>query len=189
MLQQKNGNNWALTQVGSRFLSDTESRYAIIELELLAVSWAITKCKLFLSGLLHFTVVTDHHPLVPILNHYRLDVIENPRLQHLKSRIMGYNFIAQRIKGALNNAPDALSRNPISDCLSQELMVDFDPHNNPKSSIATADSATSTSYVYKTSTSMLTPIRSTNITSAMAFQTTATNSLSSTGDIGTFAAN
>ena len=50
VLQQKNRDNWALVQAGSRFLSDAESRYAIIELELLAVSWAITKCKLLLVG-------------------------------------------------------------------------------------------------------------------------------------------
>ena len=42
-LQQKGGDGWTLVQAGSRFLSDTESRYAIIELELLAVAWAITK--------------------------------------------------------------------------------------------------------------------------------------------------
>ena len=67
VLQQQNGGNWALIQAGSRFLSDAESR------ELLAVSWVITKCKLFLAGLPHFTVVTDHHPLIPILNSHRLD--------------------------------------------------------------------------------------------------------------------
>ena len=115
VLQQKNGDAWTLVQAGSRFLSDAESRYAIIELELLAVSRAITKCKLFLAGLPHFTDVTDHHPLIPILNTHRLDEIENPRLQRLRSRIMAYNFTAQWNKGTLNNAPDALSRNPVSD--------------------------------------------------------------------------
>ena len=136
VLQQKNGDNWALVQAGSRFLSDAESRYAIIELELLAVSWAITKCKLFLASLPHFTVVTDHHPLIPILNNHRLDEIENPRLQHLKGKIMAYNFTAQWIKGVLNNAPDALSRNPVSDPLPHELMAECDSQNNPASSIA-----------------------------------------------------
>ena len=80
VLQQKSGENWSLVQAGSRFVSDAESRYAVIELELLAVSWAILKCKLFLAGLPHFRVITDHHPLIPILNSHRLDVIENPRL-------------------------------------------------------------------------------------------------------------
>ncbi len=66
VLQQKHGDNWVLVQAGSRFLSESESRYVIIELELLGVTWAITKCKIFLAGLPHFTVVTDHHPLVSL---------------------------------------------------------------------------------------------------------------------------
>ena len=99
-------------QAGSRFLSDTESRYAIIELECLAVAWAIKKCHLFLAGLNHFTVVTDHNPLILILNSHRLDEIENPRLQRLQTRIMGYNFTAQWLKGSNNGAADALSRHP-----------------------------------------------------------------------------
>ncbi len=136
VLQQKNGDNWTLIQAGSRFLSDAESRYAIIELELLAVSWAITKCKLFLAGLPHFTVITDHHPLIPILNNHRLDEIKNPRLQRLKSKIMAYNFTAQWVKGVLNNAPDALSRNPVFDPMPHELMAECDPHGNLDSSIA-----------------------------------------------------
>ena len=94
VLQQKTGDTWSLIQAGSRFLSDAESRYAIIELELLAVSWAIIKCNLFLAGLPHFTLITDHHPLIPILNSHRPDEIENPRLQRLKTKIMGYNFTA-----------------------------------------------------------------------------------------------
>lgn len=52
----------------STFLTDTETRYIVIELECLAVAWAVKKCQLFLSGLDHFTVVTDHNPLIPILN-------------------------------------------------------------------------------------------------------------------------
>ena len=86
--------------------------YAIIELEMLAVSWAIIKCRVFLAGLPHFTVRTDHRPLIPILNNHRLDEIENPRLQCLKTKVMGYAFAAEWVKGAQNNAPDALSRSP-----------------------------------------------------------------------------
>jgi hypothetical protein len=64
VLQQKAGELWVLIQAGSRFLSDTETLYSVIELELLAVSWAITKYKIFLAILPHFSVVTDHHPLI-----------------------------------------------------------------------------------------------------------------------------
>ena len=130
ILQQKTGDIWSLVQAGSRFLSDAETRYAIIELELLAVTWAITKCHLFLAGLPHFTVVTDHHPLVPILNNHRLDEFENPRLQRLKTKTMGYNFTTKWIKGALNNAPDALSRNPASDPQPHEMLAESDIDNS-----------------------------------------------------------
>ena len=42
ILQQQHSDNWSLIQAGSRFLSEVESRNATIELELLAVAWAIT---------------------------------------------------------------------------------------------------------------------------------------------------
>ena len=86
ILQQQTGEEWTLVQAGSWSLSDTETRYALIELEMLAVCWAITKCRVFLAGLQHFHVATDHNPLIPILNTRRLDEVENPRLQRLKSR-------------------------------------------------------------------------------------------------------
>ena len=44
ILQQKTGDEWNLVQAGSRFLSDAETRYAVIELEMLAVCWAVTEC-------------------------------------------------------------------------------------------------------------------------------------------------
>ena len=36
--QQDNSGTWSLIQAGSRFLTDAESRYAIIELEMLAIA-------------------------------------------------------------------------------------------------------------------------------------------------------
>ena len=115
ILQQKMADKWTLIQAGSRFLSDAETRYAVIELEMLAVSWAILKCRFFLAGLQHFVLVTDHNPLLAILNTCRLDEIENPRLQCLKSHIMGYNFTAQWTKGSNHHATDALSQHPTKD--------------------------------------------------------------------------
>ena len=45
ILQQQHGSKWSLIQAGSRLLSEAESRYATIELELLAVAWAIKNVK------------------------------------------------------------------------------------------------------------------------------------------------
>ena len=97
LVQRPKGSHesWKKVQAGSRFLTYTESRYAVIELECLAVAWAVKKCSIFLSGLDHFIVITDHNPLVPILNNHRLDEIENPRLQWLRTNLMAYNFTAQ----------------------------------------------------------------------------------------------
>ena len=104
-----------LVQCGSRFLTGAESRYSTIELELLATAWAMSKCKLYLLGLQHFTLMTDHRPLIPILNSYTLDAVENPRLQRLKEKLSPYLFTAEWQAGKLLYIPDALSRAPVSD--------------------------------------------------------------------------
>ena len=49
--QQSDTGQWTLVQAGSHFPTLAESRYAVIELELLAVMWSVIKCKMFLSGL------------------------------------------------------------------------------------------------------------------------------------------
>ena len=39
VLQQQHGDKWLTIQANSRHLTDTEGRYAVIELEMLAVTW------------------------------------------------------------------------------------------------------------------------------------------------------
>ena len=80
---------------------------------MVAVVWGMTKCRYYLMGLSHFDVVIDHRPLVPILNSYTLDAIENPRLQRLKEKIAGYVYTAAWRKGKDHVLPDALSRAPV----------------------------------------------------------------------------
>jgi len=134
--QQTPAGKWVLVQAGSRFLSTAESRYAIIELEMLAVVWAASKCKLFLTGMQHFQVITDHNPLIPILNNHRLDEIDNPRLQRLKMKLMAFNFTAKWCKGNTNRAPDALSRNPVWKPQQVDALAEYDEDNQPEPSAA-----------------------------------------------------
>ena len=61
---------------------------------------------------------------------HRLDEIDNHRLQRLKTKTMGYNFTTKWLKGALNNAPDALSRNPASDLQPHEMLAESDIDNS-----------------------------------------------------------
>lgn len=109
---QLHGKTWRLVQCGSRFLTDTESRYSTIELELLAIVWAMKKCHSFLAGRDHFDVITDHKPLLSIVNLKSLAEIENPRLQRLKERLIPYSFTLGWKKGSDHAIPDALSRAP-----------------------------------------------------------------------------
>ena len=86
---------WRPIQAGSRFVTPTESRYAMIELEALAACWAMKKCNMYLEGLHHFTLLTDHQPLIPILNSMGVADVENPRLQRLMMKMLPYSFTAQ----------------------------------------------------------------------------------------------
>ena len=90
-------------------IGHTESRYAMIELECLAASWAMQKCHVYLAGI-SFSLVVDHQPLVPIFNGYSLDQVENPRLQRLSLKSRVYQFQTCWKKGSQNAVADALSR-------------------------------------------------------------------------------
>ena len=121
LLKQKGADGrWKLIQDGSRFLSSAESRYAMIELECLAAAWAMFKCRLFLEGLSSFNLITDHCPMVPILNDYALDKLDNPRLLRLRLKMQRFSFIATWIAGKENKDADALSRAPIVAAVSED---------------------------------------------------------------------
>ena len=104
---------WRPVQAGSRFLTPTESRYAMIELEALAACWAMKECNTYLQGLHHFTLLTDHQPLIPILNSIWIADVENPRLQRLMMKMLPYSFTVQWVKAKDHLAADALSRFPV----------------------------------------------------------------------------
>ena len=127
-----------LVQAGSYFLSEGnyKSQYAVIELEMLAVAWAANKCKSFLMGLQNFQVITDHNPLIPILNSHRLDEIDNPRLQQLKTKLMAFNLTAKWCKGDNNRAPGALSRYPVWEPHQLDSLAEYDEDKLPGLSAA-----------------------------------------------------
>ncbi|KAG1651825.1 hypothetical protein GQR58_026731 [Nymphon striatum] len=87
----KHKNNVRLISCGSCSLTPAQSRYATIELECLAVQWAISKCDFWLRGMPHFTVITDHRPLVGIFKK-SLYTVENPILQRIRGKLAGYHF-------------------------------------------------------------------------------------------------
>ena len=110
--QQQPDGGWNLVQAGSRFLTSAEAGYAMIELECLAAAWAMKKCRPFLEGL-PFELLIDHQPLIPILNTYSLDQLDNPRLLRMRRAMLRYVFTARWIPGKQNIEADALSRSPV----------------------------------------------------------------------------
>ena len=105
-------NNRHLIQCGSRSLTSPETRYAVCELEGLSILYAITKCRHYLLGMDHFTVVTDHKPLKGVFAK-ELPDIENARLRRYRERLTGYNFDISWREGKTNQIADALSRAPV----------------------------------------------------------------------------
>ena len=108
VLLQLNDNNWQPVVYASRKLSDAETRYAIVEKEALAATWACEKFDYYLVGR-KFEVETDHKPLVPILGSKDLSNLPI-RVQRFKLRLMRYNFEIFHTPGSKMHLADALSR-------------------------------------------------------------------------------
>lgn len=93
----------------SKALSDTETRYANIEREMLAVVFGCEKFRTYLFGRT-FEVISDHKPLEMIL---QKSISRAPaRLQRMLLRIENYVFTLKYAKGSSMHISDALSRLP-----------------------------------------------------------------------------
>ena len=91
----------------SKALMETHRGYVAIEIESLAVAWAVEKFHHFLYGC-HFTLETDQKPLEAILSRSLNQA--TPRLQHILIRMLPYNFTVRYIPGPRNLLADCLSR-------------------------------------------------------------------------------
>ena len=110
---------WRLVFAGSRFTKGAEMRYAPTEGELLAIAWSLNHSHIFTKGSPNLVVVTDHKPLLGILNGKPLNEIKNPRIVRLKEQTLPFNFTVMYNRGKWQRGPDALSRNP--QCFALEL--------------------------------------------------------------------
>jgi len=106
-------NTWKPIQLGSRALTDAETRYAPIEAEITAITWALRQARKFLIGVPRFNIYTDHRPLVSLINNKRLEEVENMRILRNLIKCQDFNMEVHYIKGSENVAADSLSRHPV----------------------------------------------------------------------------
>ena len=114
ILQQEN-NRLKPIAFSSRTLLPAEGRYAQIEKECLASVCACEKFDRYLRGLQEFKLLTDHQPLVPLINGSDLNAVPM-RCQRLLMRMMRYNLKAQHVPGKELIVADTLLRHPMTTC-------------------------------------------------------------------------
>ncbi|XP_067622234.1 retrovirus-related Pol polyprotein from transposon 412 isoform X2 [Eurosta solidaginis] len=105
ILSQKHGDNDLPICFASKSFNKAEQKKAIIELELLAIHFAIKHFRPYVYGT-NFTVKSDHRPLVYLFN------MKDPssKLSRIRLELSEYKFTIEYIKGKSNVVADALSR-------------------------------------------------------------------------------
>ena len=112
LLQNKEG-IWKPAAYASRALTETERRYAQIEKEALAVTWACEKFADYILGC-SFAIETDHKPLVPLLNSKCLNMLP-PRVLRFRLRLTRFDYVVSHVPGKQLYTADTLSRAPNDD--------------------------------------------------------------------------
>ena len=116
VLLEKHGAEWMTLAAGSRYLRDVETRYAMLELEALAIHYGVKQCHMYLAGLQHLDVITDHQPRKAIFNRKDLFEIDNDKLMKIKQELKTkYIFIMDYRKDDHHGVTDALIINPVDD--------------------------------------------------------------------------
>ena len=110
VLMQKSKTEWRPVAYASRSMTETEKRYAQIEKEALATTWACEKFATYILGM-KFLVETDHKPLVPLLGTKHLDSLP-PRVLRFCLRLARFDYTIVHVPGKLLYTADTLSRSP-----------------------------------------------------------------------------
>jgi transposase InsO family protein len=99
----------------SRSLSNTEKKYSQLDKEGLAIVFGVKKYHQYLYGR-HFTVLTDHKPLLGLLGENKsVPIMASPRVQRWSLLLGGYDYQLQYHAGTSHSNADALSRLPLAD--------------------------------------------------------------------------
>ena len=69
-------------------MTETERRYAQVEKEALAITWACDKFSMYILGR-HFMIETDHKPFIPLVGSKQLDSLP-PRILQFRLRLVRF---------------------------------------------------------------------------------------------------
>jgi len=121
VLLQLQKNEWRPIAFGSRSLTETELRYAKIEKEALALTWALENFSEYTLGKL-VQLETDHKPLIPLLGQKSLDLLP-PRVLRFRLCLMRFHYTIHHVPGKSLYTADALSRAPIRDSTQTDVIT------------------------------------------------------------------
>ena len=104
-------------------MTNTEQRYAQIEKEALATTWA---CEKFIDYILgkHIEIETDHKPLVPLLGTKHLDSLP-PRVLRFRLRLDRFDYSIEHVPGKNLHTADTLSRAPSASTKSDSTLEEL----------------------------------------------------------------
>ena len=108
--QKQHDGNTKPIAFGSRYLNDTEKKFSIGELELLAVVWGLEKFRFYLYGK-KVHLYTDHQALELIIKRNRCNKQHSARLTRWLDRLTHFDISIQHISGSNLKFTDYLSRN------------------------------------------------------------------------------
>jgi len=104
----------------SRSLNLAEKNYTTTQLELLAISWSLTRLRNLIYGI-PIKIYTDHHALCWLLRSTKNEL--SPKLCRMALTLAEYNIIGIfHISGIKHRVPDCLSRYPTTEFSEKETL-------------------------------------------------------------------
>ena len=101
-------------------MNDTEKKYSIGELELLAVVWGLEKFRFYLY-VKKVYLYTDHQALESLIKRNRSNSQYSARLTRWLDRLTHFDISVQHIAGSNLKFTDYLSRNPVGGATPEEI--------------------------------------------------------------------
>ena len=117
--QKQDDGNTKPIAYGSRYLNETEKKYSIGDLELLAVVWGLENFRFYLYGKKVY-LYTYHQALEPLIKRNRCNKQYSARLTRWLDRLTHFDISIQHIAGSNLKFTNYLGRNPVGGATPEE---------------------------------------------------------------------